>query len=61
MLVTWSVFAQRACRGPLLRRHGVQECILLVTQRLTKYPVLIQRILDNTKGNPPQPIEFSDL
>ncbi|TKS82788.1 Rho guanine nucleotide exchange factor 2 [Collichthys lucidus] len=42
---------QRVCRGPLLRRHGVQECILLVTQRLTKYPVLIQRILDNTKGS----------
>ncbi|XP_037532416.1 rho guanine nucleotide exchange factor 2, partial [Nematolebias whitei] len=41
---------QRVCRGPLLRRHGVQECILLVTQRITKYPVLIQRILDNTKG-----------
>lgn len=37
-------------RGSLLRRHGVQECILLVTQRITKYPVLIQRILDNTKG-----------
>ncbi|XP_033496620.1 rho guanine nucleotide exchange factor 2 isoform X1 [Epinephelus lanceolatus] len=44
-------FIRRACRGPLLRRHGVQECILLVTQRLTKYPVLIQRILDYTKGN----------
>ncbi|XP_037310350.1 rho guanine nucleotide exchange factor 2 isoform X2 [Pungitius pungitius] len=44
-------FIRRACRGPLLRRHGVQECILLVTQRITKYPVLIQRILDNTKGN----------
>ncbi|XP_030606276.1 rho guanine nucleotide exchange factor 2-like [Archocentrus centrarchus] len=43
-------FIRRVCRGPLLRRHGVQECILLVTQRITKYPVLIQRILDNTKG-----------
>ncbi|KAM8734959.1 rho guanine nucleotide exchange factor 2 isoform 1-T1 [Acanthopagrus schlegelii] len=44
-------FVRRVCRGPLLRRHGVQECILLVTQRITKYPVLIQRILDNTKGS----------
>ncbi|KAI1901491.1 hypothetical protein AGOR_G00034980 [Albula goreensis] len=43
-------FIRRVSRGPLLRRHGVQECILLVTQRITKYPVLIQRILDNTKG-----------
>uniref|UniRef100_A0A665WBC2 Rho guanine nucleotide exchange factor 2-like n=1 Tax=Echeneis naucrates TaxID=173247 RepID=A0A665WBC2_ECHNA len=39
---------QRVTRGPLLRCHGIQECILLVTQRITKYPVLIQRILDNT-------------
>ncbi|MED6281631.1 Rho guanine nucleotide exchange factor 2 [Characodon lateralis] len=45
-------FIRRVCRGPLLRRHGVLECILLVTQRITKYPVLIQRILDNTKGCP---------
>ncbi|KAL4646696.1 rho guanine nucleotide exchange factor 2 isoform X3 [Arapaima gigas] len=44
-------FIRRVSRGPLLRRHGVQECILLVTQRITKYPVLVQRILDNTKGN----------
>ncbi|KAM4581585.1 rho guanine nucleotide exchange factor 2 [Odontesthes bonariensis] len=44
-------FVKRVCRGPLLRRHGVQECILLVTQRITKYPVLIQRLLDNTKGS----------
>ncbi|XP_035285734.1 rho guanine nucleotide exchange factor 1a isoform X1 [Anguilla anguilla] len=43
-------FIRRVSRGPLLRRHGIQECILLVTQRITKYPVLIQRILDNTKG-----------
>lgn len=41
-------FIRRVTRGPLLRCHGVQECILLVTQRISKYPVLIQRILDNT-------------
>ncbi|XP_055782068.1 rho guanine nucleotide exchange factor 2 [Salvelinus fontinalis] len=44
-------FIRRVSRGPLLRRHGIQECILLVTQRITKYPVLIKRILDNTKGS----------
>ncbi|XP_031442549.1 rho guanine nucleotide exchange factor 1a isoform X2 [Clupea harengus] len=45
-------FVRRVSRGPLLRRHGYQECILLVTQRITKYPVLVQRICDNTKENP---------
>ncbi|KAM7372756.1 hypothetical protein PAMP_007654 [Pampus punctatissimus] len=41
-------FIRRVSRGPWLRCHGVQECILLVTQRISKYPVLLQRILDNT-------------
>ncbi|XP_078123796.1 rho guanine nucleotide exchange factor 2 isoform X2 [Sander vitreus] len=41
-------FIRRMSRGPLLRCHGVQECILLVTQRISKYPVIVQRILDNT-------------
>uniref|UniRef100_A0A671UAV5 Rho guanine nucleotide exchange factor (GEF) 2a n=1 Tax=Sparus aurata TaxID=8175 RepID=A0A671UAV5_SPAAU len=44
-------FIRRVSRGPLLRCHGVQECILLVTQRISKYPVLIQRILDNTSDD----------
>ncbi|XP_072561648.1 rho guanine nucleotide exchange factor 2-like isoform X1 [Paramormyrops kingsleyae] len=44
-------FIRRVSRGQLLRRHGVQECILLVTQRITKYPVLVQRILDNSSGS----------
>uniref|UniRef100_A0A8C1I639 Rho guanine nucleotide exchange factor (GEF) 1a n=1 Tax=Cyprinus carpio TaxID=7962 RepID=A0A8C1I639_CYPCA len=46
------LFIRRVSRRPLLRRHGFQECILLVTQRITKYPVLVQRIYDNTKDNP---------
>lgn len=31
----------------------MQECILLVTQRITKYPVLVERIIQNTEGAPP--------
>ncbi|XP_074979206.1 rho guanine nucleotide exchange factor 18 isoform X3 [Caretta caretta] len=34
----------------IVRRLGVQECILLVTQRITKYPVLVERILQNTEA-----------
>ncbi|KAJ0066630.1 hypothetical protein NL108_016255 [Boleophthalmus pectinirostris] len=52
-------FVRRVSRGPLLRRHGVQECILLVTQRITKYPVLLQRILDCTKGDPEESVVLS--
>lgn len=35
-----------------MRRLGVTECILLVTQRITKYPVLVERILQYTEGPP---------
>uniref|UniRef100_A0A096NCT3 Rho/Rac guanine nucleotide exchange factor 18 n=1 Tax=Papio anubis TaxID=9555 RepID=A0A096NCT3_PAPAN len=28
----------------------IKECILLVTQRITKYPVLVERIIQNTEG-----------
>ncbi|XP_006902738.1 PREDICTED: rho guanine nucleotide exchange factor 18 [Elephantulus edwardii] len=34
----------------IVRRLGVQECILLVTQRITKYPVLVERIVQNTEA-----------
>ncbi|CAB1317064.1 unnamed protein product, partial [Coregonus sp. 'balchen'] len=35
-------------RLSIVRRLGVPECILLVSQQLTKYPVLVERILQNT-------------
>ncbi|NXU37266.1 ARHGI factor, partial [Drymodes brunneopygia] len=34
----------------IVRRLGIQECILLVTQRITKYPVLVERIIQNTEA-----------
>ncbi|XP_013364598.1 PREDICTED: rho guanine nucleotide exchange factor 18 isoform X2 [Chinchilla lanigera] len=34
----------------IVRRLGVQECILLVTQRITKYPVLVERVIQNTEA-----------
>ncbi|XP_026091431.1 rho guanine nucleotide exchange factor 18-like isoform X3 [Carassius auratus] len=34
----------------IVRRLGIPECILLVTQRITKYPVLLERILQNTEA-----------
>ncbi|XP_056402906.1 rho guanine nucleotide exchange factor 2 isoform X3 [Hyla sarda] len=49
---------RKLTRSQLLRRHGVPECILLVTQRITKYPVLIDRILHNSKGDEE---EYQDL
>ncbi|XP_051929932.1 rho guanine nucleotide exchange factor 18 isoform X2 [Hippocampus zosterae] len=33
----------------IVRRLGVPECMLLVTQRITKYPALVERILHSTE------------
>uniref|UniRef100_A0A8C5HFQ5 Rho guanine nucleotide exchange factor 18-like n=1 Tax=Gouania willdenowi TaxID=441366 RepID=A0A8C5HFQ5_GOUWI len=35
----------------LVRRLGIPECFLLVTQRIMKYPVLVERIIQNTEVN----------
>ncbi|XP_076828079.1 rho guanine nucleotide exchange factor 18a [Brachyhypopomus gauderio] len=34
---------------PVVRRLGIPEGILLITQRITKYPVLVERIIKNTE------------
>ncbi|XP_029970040.1 rho guanine nucleotide exchange factor 18-like [Salarias fasciatus] len=36
---------------PLVRRLGIPELFLLVTQRITKYPVLVERIIQNTEAD----------
>lgn len=43
-------FFQKVNNLSVVRRLGVTECILLVTQRITKYPVLVERIVQNTEG-----------
>lgn len=47
------IFSQKKMSSAVVRRLGIPECILLVTQRITKYPVLLQRILEYTKGGCP--------
>uniref|UniRef100_A0A3P8W4C4 Rho guanine nucleotide exchange factor 28 n=1 Tax=Cynoglossus semilaevis TaxID=244447 RepID=A0A3P8W4C4_CYNSE len=44
-------FIKQQGNNSLHRRRGIPECILLVTQRITKYPVLLERILQYTQEN----------
>uniref|UniRef100_A0A3Q4H6W0 Rho guanine nucleotide exchange factor (GEF) 28a n=1 Tax=Neolamprologus brichardi TaxID=32507 RepID=A0A3Q4H6W0_NEOBR len=50
------VFNQQG-NNSLVRRREIPECILLVTQRITKYPVLLERILHYTQGQSSTTIE----
>ncbi|CAI9607419.1 unnamed protein product, partial [Staurois parvus] len=47
----FQAFIKKKGSSTLVRRLGIPECILLVTQRITKYPVILQRILQYTKEN----------
>ncbi|XP_075413984.1 A-kinase anchor protein 13 isoform X3 [Tenrec ecaudatus] len=47
----FQAFVKKKMSSSVVRRLGIPECILLVTQRITKYPVLFQRILQYTKDN----------
>ncbi|XP_061822499.1 rho guanine nucleotide exchange factor 28 isoform X2 [Nerophis lumbriciformis] len=44
-------FIKQQGGNSLVRRREIPECILLVTQRITKYPVLLERILQYTQGD----------
>ncbi|XP_033997626.1 A-kinase anchor protein 13 isoform X1 [Trematomus bernacchii] len=44
-------FIKKTMSSSIVRRLSIPECILLITQRITKYPVLIQRILQHTKDS----------
>lgn len=45
-------------QNPLLKKKGIPECILFVTQRLTKYPLLIQPLLKSAADDK---IEYEKL
>ncbi|XP_074522101.1 A-kinase anchor protein 13 [Halichoeres trimaculatus] len=54
----FKAFIKKKMSSSIVRRLGIPECILLVTQRITKYPVLIQRMLQHTKESEE---EYEDL
>ncbi|XP_029980593.1 A-kinase anchor protein 13 isoform X3 [Sphaeramia orbicularis] len=56
----FKAFIKKKMSSSIVRRLGIPECILLVTQRITKYPVLIQRLLQHTKEGSEDYDDLSD-
>ncbi|XP_055686266.1 rho guanine nucleotide exchange factor 18 isoform X2 [Lutzomyia longipalpis] len=46
---TFSEWHKHCQANPLLKKKGIPECILFVTQRLTKYPLLIDPLLKSSR------------
>ncbi|XP_044739376.1 rho guanine nucleotide exchange factor 18 isoform X3 [Chrysoperla carnea] len=49
--VRFGQFVRHCQSNPLLKKKGIPECILFVTQRLTKYPLLIEPLIKTSKEN----------
>ncbi|KAF5893998.1 rho guanine nucleotide exchange factor 28 isoform X1, partial [Clarias magur] len=45
----FQLFIKQQSSNSLVKRREIPECILLVTQRITKYPVLLERLLQYTE------------
>nr|XP_057921061.1 rho guanine nucleotide exchange factor 28 isoform X2 [Doryrhamphus excisus] len=52
-------FIKQQGGNSLVRRREIPECILLVTQRITKYPVLLERILQYTAGDTQEHVDLA--
>ncbi|XP_038133207.1 rho guanine nucleotide exchange factor 28-like isoform X1 [Cyprinodon tularosa] len=53
-------FVRQQSNNSLVRRREVPEFILLVTQRITKYPVLVEKILQYTQEGSREHSDLSD-
>jgi hypothetical protein len=45
-------FVKQCSLNPLLKKKGVPECILFVTTRITKYPLLIEPLVKTARDLP---------
>ncbi|KAM6975874.1 rho guanine nucleotide exchange factor 28 [Tautogolabrus adspersus] len=52
-------FIKQQGNNSLVKRREIPECILLVTQRITKYPVLLERIIQYTQEETEEHAEIS--
>lgn len=48
----FQLFVRQCSENPLLKKKGVPECILFVTTRITKYPLLIDPLIKTAKDRP---------
>ena len=50
-------FIRQCSDNPLLKKKGVPECILFVTTRITKYPLLIESLIKAAQKDRPSELE----
>ena len=53
-------FVRSCANNPLLKKKGIPECILFVTTRITKYPLLIDPLIKTARDRPQEQQKLKD-
>ena len=53
-------FVRQCANNPLLKKKGIPECILFVTTRITKYPLLIEPLIKTARDLPQEQQKLRD-
>lgn len=53
-------FIRHCANNPLLKKKGIPECILFVTTRITKYPLLIEPLIKTARDLPQEQQKLRD-
>ncbi len=53
-------FVKQCSLNPLLKKKGVPECILFITTRVTKYPLLIEPLVKTARDLPQEQVRLRD-
>lgn len=54
-------FARQCTMNPLCKKKGIPECILFVTQRITKYPLLIDPLIKTSREQPEECLKLQEV
>lgn len=57
----FAAFARQCTMNPLCKKKGIPECILFVTQRITKYPLLIDPLIKTSREQPEECLKLQEV
>ncbi|KAI9556440.1 hypothetical protein GHT06_016228 [Daphnia sinensis] len=57
----FAAFARQCTMNPLCKKKGIPECILFVTQRITKYPLLIDPLIKTSREQPEECLKLQQV
>ena len=56
-----AAFVRQCTMNPLCKKKGIPECILFVTQRITKYPLLIDPLIKTSREQPDECLKLQKV